>query len=124
MSTRSLAPLVVVPFIGLLFAGGNTRSARSDRPRPDVDLGPAQEKTWVAARKQERFEARLDSLPPDSAQPEARSYQAALEAAKVDPGILLFPDTTVEAKIRIITPPSQVDPGMIRPEQDPQGDGR
>ncbi|MGI9175167.1 MAG: hypothetical protein ACR2GR_07605 [Rhodothermales bacterium] len=51
------------------------------------------------------------------------SHRAALDAAEMDPDIVLFPDTTIKAQMRIITPPRAVDPRMIFPKQDPQNDG-
>ncbi len=40
-------------------------------------------------------------------------YQAALEAAKIDPGILIFPDSTIGGEIVWIKPKEKVDPQMI-----------
>ncbi len=40
-------------------------------------------------------------------------YEAALEAAEAEPGILIFPDSTVDAKILWIKPGGKVDPKMI-----------
>ena len=122
MPEHRLKLLVAVPFIGLLFAGGDACPDCPDRSRPGTALAPVHEGTALLIRKQTRFGARLDSLLRDSARPKIGSYQAALRAAEVDPGIVLFPDTTVDAKIRTITPPRAVDPEMIVPKWGPQSD--
>ena len=77
------------------------------------------------------------SVPPDSLQrfyalpfrpdPQARlnnlstdAYAAARDAADVDPGILIFPDTSVGAEIPHLLPPGTLDPQMIIPEMTPE----
>lgn len=37
------------------------------------------------------------------------------ESARIDPGIVILPDTSVDAVIRTITPPEDVDPAMVIP---------
>ena len=43
--------------------------------------------------------------------------RAAREASAVDPGILILPDSSVQAAIRLLTPDEAVDEAMIFPRQ-------
>lgn len=54
--------------------------------------------------------------------PPSGAYASAMEAAAVDPGILVFPDTSVNAKILQIKPPENVDPKMIVPRDEERRD--
>ncbi|WP_456425730.1 hypothetical protein [Rhodocaloribacter sp.] len=48
---------------------------------------------------------------------------AAAEAAEIDPGILIVPDPSIDARILWLKPPAPLDPEMIVPQErgDPQG---
>ena len=121
MIARRLPLPVIVSLLGFLIAGDGPYPALPDPPRPDVEARFAQTKVPAPLGGLHRSEARSDSLLPDSVRLNAAAYRAALEAAKMDPGIIVFPDTTADAKIRVVVPPGWVDPEMIFPRWDPQG---
>jgi len=54
---------------------------------------------------------------PDSARFLASAHRSALEAAEVDPGIVIFPDVSMDPQIIQIEPPENVDPHMMIPRQ-------
>ena len=59
----------------------------------------------------------LSRVPPEVASaflPDS-AYAAALDAAAVDPGILIFPDSSAGVILRL-TPPKNIDPEMIVPD--------
>jgi hypothetical protein len=54
---------------------------------------------------------------PDSARFLSDAYRSAQEAAEVDPGIVIFPDVSMDLQITQIEPPENVDPHMMIPRQ-------
>ena len=97
-------------------------------PPPRVDVDPASpDSTWTD--RLWRFHLLPDvfrgrALHPDSARLPADDLEAALEAAGVDPGIVVFPDTSVQAEIRRIRPQGGVDPEMVVPRPRERGRNR
>lgn len=106
-----------MPFVGALLALAFSQSPPPDRPA-DVELDSLHRDVGPVSGTRPQLRVRVDTFPPDSAQNAA--VDSALEAAEVDPGILIFPDTSVEAQIQTITPPRRVDPEMILPLSDSQ----
>lgn len=127
LHNRRLPPLEL-KFAALTCAALSLAAVSLESRAQDRFEAPVGPQTWSPTQRAERgtsegaYEDLLsrydDRARQDTADESAR--RKAFRAAEIDPGILIFPDTLVDASM-VIPAPDLVDPHMILPPAAPRG---
>ncbi len=119
---RTAAVLILLLLSGVGQPRQGFGQSRQDRLPPERWVQPPEAGPFLHPDGLSWFKPLPDSLfdgaplpPPNLKRLPLEARRSAMEAAEVDPEIVIFPDSSVNAHLRRITPPLHIDPKMILP---------